>query len=138
MKIIIDIPEDIYDYRDDENYIKMSADIISDALQNGIPLPKCHGRLGDLDLLIKQLRPKWHDAFSEEYYDDWKKGNNCMLEEVIEAIEDFKPIIEADKERSEEISPNGCMCFACKRIITDGKIFPLKDNPKKGLCFKCY
>ena len=33
---------------------------------------------------------------------------------------------------------DGCQCFSCKRIVTDGKIFPLKDNPKRGLCFDCY
>ena len=43
-----------------------------------------------------------------------------------------------NEEIEEEILSNGCQCWSCKRIITDGKIFPLKKNPKKGLCFKCY
>ena len=33
---------------------------------------------------------------------------------------------------------DGCMCYSCKKIITDGRIFPFMTNPKKGLCFECY
>lgn len=39
MKVLIDIPEDIYENRDDEDYIKMCAEEISTAFRNGIPIP---------------------------------------------------------------------------------------------------
>lgn len=31
-----------------------------------------------------------------------------------------------------------CRCISCGRIVKDGQIFPLKNNPEKGLCFDCY
>ena len=33
---------------------------------------------------------------------------------------------------------NACRCYGCKRVITNGRIFRLKDDPKSGLCFDCY
>ena len=33
---------------------------------------------------------------------------------------------------------DGCLCISCKRIITDGRIFPIKYNNKTGLCYDCY
>lgn len=47
-------------------------------------------------------------------------------------------ILDKYEEENNEDQSDGCMCYSCKKIITNGKIFPLKDNPKKGLCFKCY
>ena len=32
----------------------------------------------------------------------------------------------------------GCRCISCGRLIKDGQIFPLKYNPKIGICFDCY
>ena len=37
-----------------------------------------------------------------------------------------------------ELSDGMCLCVQCKNIITNGHIFPFKDDPHKGLCFKCY
>lgn len=37
-----------------------------------------------------------------------------------------------------ELSDGMCLCVQCKNIITNGHIFPFKDDPRKGLCFKCY
>ena len=31
-----------------------------------------------------------------------------------------------------------CRCISCGRLVKDGSIFPLKNNPEKGLCFDCY
>ena len=33
---------------------------------------------------------------------------------------------------------NGCRCVFCKKVITDGNIFPSVDEPEKGICFNCY
>ena len=37
-----------------------------------------------------------------------------------------------------KIKDGECFCISCKKIITDKKIFPYKDNKNKGLCFNCY
>ena len=50
MQIVIDIPEDIYKSRDDEDYIRMCAEEISTAFRNGTVLPE-HGRLIDADAI---------------------------------------------------------------------------------------
>lgn len=31
-----------------------------------------------------------------------------------------------------------CRCLCCGRVIKDGKIFPQRDDPTKGLCYDCY
>lgn len=54
MQIVINIPEEDY------NFVKRQvADGITNPLKiciaNGIPLPKGHGRLGDLDALRKEI-----------------------------------------------------------------------------------
>ena len=43
-----------------------------------------------------------------------------------------------DKFSVRELKDNECLCISCKNIITNGEIFRLKENPKKGLCFSCY
>jgi len=37
-----------------------------------------------------------------------------------------------------EIKEGGCYCTSCRRIIYNDKIFKLKDDPTKGVCFDCY
>lgn len=37
-----------------------------------------------------------------------------------------------------EYKDNKCQCIYCKKVITDDKIFRMKDNPQKGICFRCY
>lgn len=52
MKIIIDIPEDLYNMTrtpNNVNYIMRMAGFICSAIANGTPLPKGHGRLIDAD-----------------------------------------------------------------------------------------
>lgn len=84
MKIVIDIPEKWYIYakfNDIENGSMVSKGIL-DAVGNGTPLPKGHGRLIDADAL--------YDQFEYADYD---------FEETLE----YAPtILEADKAESED------------------------------------
>lgn len=100
MKIVIDIPEEVY------NNIKSNEEIItyvtkdgggsralhgSLAIINGTILPKGHGRLIDADELIKQL---------EVYADDeWngQVGSSKGLEDAIDIVDDAPTIIKAYK-----------------------------------------
>ena len=83
IQIAIEIPEDIYKSKDDEDYIRMCASDICEAFENGTVLPK-HGRLGDLDAL-------------EQYViDKYSEGEQLAID-----ISDAPTILEADKESAE-------------------------------------
>ena len=57
MQIVIDIPEGLYEaYKGRPPRLGDSGmDMIAQAIANGIPLPKGHGRLGDLDALREEV-----------------------------------------------------------------------------------
>ena len=91
MKLVIDISEKVY-----ENVMNgIWCGALFNALKNGIPLPKGHGRIMDVDKIIKKMEER------EEYL----KDNRSMYETacVETALNMFgKTIIEADKTESEE------------------------------------
>ena len=100
MQIVIDIDDNLYTRLFDngvDNYD--DAVDMAKAIRNGTVLPE-HGRLGDLDALIKRLLPKYFDWLGEGEQDDFSRGNNSMLEEVVEAIKEFPTIIEATRENN--------------------------------------
>ena len=68
---------------------------ISEAIANGTPLPKGHGKLGDLDKIKKEM---------QNYYDDCAKTSEYTrlgFETAIAVVEDALAIIEADTESEE-------------------------------------
>lgn len=69
MKLVIDISEEDYEY------IKNSNDMNFNAIKNGTPLPKGHGRLIDADELLEEIN-------QFDYYDN---------------VREAPTIIEADK-----------------------------------------
>lgn len=93
MKLIIDIPKYIYDMTKEMNSI-IDADnkAVAEAIVNGIPLPKGHGRLGDLDAIFDQTTFIYEDG-SRIY--DW---GAVTCEEVQDLIGEAPTIIPADKE----------------------------------------
>ena len=94
MEIVINIPDN-YDLSKIQNG-SIASKIILDAVKNGIPLPKGHGRIGDLDKLIKTMKERNEDNGGEPLnavdrgYD---LAYRHMTKEVKECV-----IIEADKE----------------------------------------
>ena len=80
MQLVIDIPEDAYDFIKKTGYHTQS---LYNAIKKGIPLPKGHGRLKDIDKIINDGRSK---GFCD-WYDEMKYAET---------------IIEADKVKSEE------------------------------------
>ena len=59
MQIVIDIPEEKYEYI--KGLYKACTDyqttlMLYDAVRNGIPLPKGHGRLIDADKILKEVK----------------------------------------------------------------------------------
>ena len=67
MQIVIDIPEE--DFERCKKRFQMRINIMSNAIANGIPLPKGHGRLGDIDELEQRINNfVEHDAkITDEY-----------------------------------------------------------------------
>lgn len=83
MKIVIDIPEETYEYWKTHKH----EYVISEAITNGIILPEEHGRLIDGDLLEYKL---YHQAF-EVTFDLQKWDSGCwirykMFENVMKEI----------------------------------------------------
>ena len=87
MQIVIDISEQIY--------LNAKADMLCGAgslvkaIKNGVPLPKGHGRIGDLDALREEVS-------------SWGM-NDYEPSDFIDAIDQADAIIEADKPESENI-----------------------------------
>ena len=96
MQIVIDIDEEKYDVIKSDLYNTFPAEMKEwglEAIRNGTPLPKGHGRLGDLDELEKRI-------------DNYIKHHAHMMDEFIVLIENFildgikdtPTVVEADKE----------------------------------------
>lgn len=93
MQIVIEIPEERWSsIKRKVNNPKRMIDEIDTAIANGTPLPKGHGRLVDADVMINKLCT--HEA--SEFF------GSVTCAEIMDFINDEKPIIEADKPESEE------------------------------------
>ena len=103
MKIVIDIPEDLYK----ATINGLNAEEIWDlrvAVKNGISLPKGHGDIVDIETLI--------DMF-------WD-GNSMEITKYDLSV--ITPIIEADKEYEAEVITRG-KCMMCGKELTEGLFF---------------
>lgn len=94
MKLIIDIPEEMYQKIKETNMVisgrrsgRTFDYILFNAVNIGTPLPKGHGRLGDLDAL-------------QEEVSSWGM-NDYEPSDFIDAINEAEAIIEADEAESE-------------------------------------
>lgn len=98
MKIVIDIDEEDY------AVILANADIVNkrkkhtleEAVLNGIPLPKGHGRLGDLDAVEQEMINGIKAGIYEEEHEHYQHIND--MDDCIECVRYADTIIEADKE----------------------------------------
>jgi hypothetical protein len=81
MKVIIDIDEKLYKIIKDPKQLAtmVHASRCAEAVENGIPIPKGHGRIADIDKMLEEMRVT-------RTYD------------ILFALERVKPIIKADKE----------------------------------------
>lgn len=85
MELIIKISEEAYErhkaYRDTYK--------LSEAIANGVPLPKGHGDLIDRNALITELETDYHRSLSES-------GAHLFVE-ITSYIDEAKTIVEADE-----------------------------------------
>lgn len=87
MQIVIDIPEEIYEeIKTTKSIYRTGAKVLCNAIVNGIPLPKGHGRLVDVDTIY---------LIDEDFL--------CQSDYVVAegAVDNAPTIIEADEVESE-------------------------------------
>lgn len=101
MQIVIDIDENVFTRLFDngtEDYEIVNDDLfkIAKSIRKGTPLPKGHGRLGDLDALEKEIVNGIKAGNYEEGYDTFAHIND--MDDCIECVKFADTIIEADKE----------------------------------------
>lgn len=92
IELVIKIPEETYEYWKEHKY----EYILSEAIANGVPLPKGHGRIGDLDALERNMIGGIKSANFEEGYADYAHINN--VDDCVDCVRYADTIIETDKE----------------------------------------
>lgn len=100
MQIVIEIPEDVYKSIQDKEFCGISHMGLYNAIANGTPLPKGHGRLIDADAFIKAECSQC-DGYCDVCDCDCL---NCKSEyrcDFIKNIDSADVIIEADEEVDE-------------------------------------
>lgn len=95
MKIIIDIPEEVFDEIYNKNYYSLKGkEALRVAVRNGTPLPKGHGKLKDVDA-IKPINAPIAPLTPED-------SVHYELIYMKSEIDRAPTIIEADKEGEQE------------------------------------
>lgn len=115
MKIVIDIPESIYETIEEDQFIsRYQLAVLQSQIRKGVPLPKGHGRLIDADAFIKEKTKVYCEKcdrrrgmsggkLTEKFV--YKIGDApcraCDTGDMIDDVDDAPTIIEADKAESE-------------------------------------
>ncbi len=94
MDIVISISEN--DYRLACNHPETLIGVYAQAIKNGTPLPKGHGRLGDLDALEQEMINGIRASNYEDGYDSYPHIND--MDDCVDCVKYADTIIEADKE----------------------------------------
>lgn len=94
MQIVIDIPEEYYKAIKEIPVEQSSADML--LIRNGTPLPKGHGRLGDLDALETGMVNGIRAGNYEEGYETF--AHIVDMDDCVDYVRYADTIIEADKE----------------------------------------
>ena len=110
MKIVIDIPESIYETIEEDQFIsRYQLAVLQSQIRKGVPLPKGHGRLIDADAFIAKME----DVSKRQKYKELLIDKNLTVDDVFKAIieslqnkglanGDTPTILEADKAESED------------------------------------
>lgn len=89
-------------------------------IANGTPLPKGHGRIGDLDKLEKEIDGGIKAGLMIEGYENYSNIND--VDDCLEYVKYAPTIIEADKEYEDEIITRG-NCMMCGKELDEGLFF---------------
>lgn len=100
MKIVIDISDEQYEIIKkivkNQNSVCPDTDSAEKIILNGTPLPKGHGRLGDLDELEAEMVNGINAGNYEEGYEEYAHIND--MDDCVECVKYAETIIEADKK----------------------------------------
>lgn len=92
MRMVLDIPEEVFDEIYNKNYYSLKGkEALRVAVRNGTPLPKGHGDLKDVNKL-KEAFIKWGIALQGSFTDS----------DIANIVYNSPTIIEADKESEQE------------------------------------
>lgn len=105
VKLIIEIPETAYEGILNANKARGNwgndlLGVLCNGVVAGTPLPKGHGRLGDLDAIEAEMINGIKAGNYEEGYETYGHINN--MDDCVECIKFAPTIIEADKAESED------------------------------------
>lgn len=95
IELVIKIPEKIYESVMDGTY----CGTLYQELKNGTPLPKGHGRIGDLDKLEKEIDGGIKAGLMIEGYENYSNIND--VDDCLEYVKYAPTIIEADRSEEE-------------------------------------
>lgn len=90
IELVIKIPEGLKKDFESEQWTALSCMEMKDALMNGTPLPKEHGRIMDVDKIIKKMEER-----EEQLKDDRAIYETACVETALDMF--GETIIEADK-----------------------------------------
>jgi len=99
MQIVIDIPEETYKATCNGCMLPPDVENVVQGIKNGTPLPKGHGRIGDLLELETRI-----NNFIEHYNHLLKETNPealVYMHHILDGIIDTDTIIESDKTEIE-------------------------------------
>ena len=105
MQLVIDLDDDIaqgiIEGNNDEprNIVRSFQATIADAIKNGTPLPKCHGRMIDAEKLESRM---YHEAFeTDSDLQKWDSGCWIRYKMFEQNIQKAETIIEEKLESGE-------------------------------------
>lgn len=94
MEIVVKIPDDMIKLLKQGNFgAKYNIYELVGCLMNGTPLPKHHGRLGDLDKLYTEMNNGIKAGLYEDGYEHYGHIND--MDDCLECVEYADTIIEA-------------------------------------------
>ena len=98
IELVIKIPEEMYKWVNDVNkfFDDYGTSDFIDLVKNGTPLPKGHGRLGDLDALETEMVNGIKAGNYDEGYETFAHIND--MDDCVECVKYADAIIEADRE----------------------------------------
>ena len=100
MKLVIDISEENYNSIKNEMRNRDAMAEVGQAVEDGTPLPKGHGRLIDADIIFNKAI-KHRENYMEAENSSYCRGKLHAYEVYVEEVENAPTIIDADKGEQE-------------------------------------
>lgn len=103
IELLIKVPKEIYKHTQEYEvggFNTENGDKLFMVIKNGTPLPKGHGRIGDLDGVEKIVCDEFVDL--QDGSEEWRNAVNDAVENILHRVHDLPTIFEADKEGAEK------------------------------------